>query len=77
MESRSGAISRLSLPDAEMRQYKREILLEVFGKPSSRDLDTAQRLRLAKEIRRRYNCSIKQISRLVGLSREGLEEFLQ
>lgn len=76
VESRGGAISRLSLPDAEMRQHKREILLELFGKQSSRDLNTAQRLRLGKEIRRRYNCSIKQISRLVGLSRESLEAFL-
>lgn len=77
VESRGGSISRLSLPDAEMRQHKREILLELFGRHSSRELNTAQRLRLAREIRRRYNSSIKQISRLVGLSREGLEEFLK
>ena len=77
VESRGGAISRLSLPDMEMRQHKHEILLELFGKKSSRELDTAQRLRLAREIRRRYNCSVKQISRLVGLSRENLEAYLK
>lgn len=77
IESRGGAISRLSLPDGEMRQHKREIMRELYGKESSRELDTTQRLRLAKEIRRRYNCSLKQISRLVGLSRENLEAFVK
>jgi DNA-binding transcriptional regulator/RsmH inhibitor MraZ len=77
IESRGGAISRLSLPDVEMRQHKREIMMELFGKASSRDLDTTQRLRLAKELYRRYNCSIKQISRLVGLDQAGLESFLK
>ena len=77
IESRGGAISRLSLPDVEMRQHKREIMMELFRKASSRDLDTTQRLRLAKELYRRYNCSIKQISRLVGLDQAGLENFLK
>lgn len=77
IESRGGAISRLSMPDGEMRQHKREIMRELYGKESSRELDTTQRLRLAKEIRRRYNCSLKQISRLVGLSRENLEAFVK
>ena len=77
VESRGGAISRLSLPDTELRQHKREILQELFGKSSSRELDTTQRLRLARELRRRYNSSPKQIARMVGLQLEEIESFLK
>lgn len=77
VESRGGAISRLSLPDVELRQHKRNMIRELYGKASSRDLDTAQRLRLAKEMRRRFNSSVKQISRMVGLRAEELEAFLR
>ena len=77
VESRGGAISRLSLPDAELRQHKRRIMQELFGNPSSRELDTTRRLRLARELRRRYNCSVKQVSRMVGLRATELEPLLQ
>ena len=77
VESRGGAISRLSLPDAEMRQHKREIMQELFGRISSRELDTAQRLRLARELRRRFNSSPKQIARMVGLRGDQVEAFLK
>ena len=75
VESRGGSISRLSLPDAEMRQHKRELLKELFGLESSRELNTQQRIRLGKEIKRRYNCSPKQIVRLVGLNFEEYHTF--
>ena len=75
VESRGGSISRLSLPDAEMRQHKRELLKELFGRESSRELNTQQRIRLGKEIKRRYNCSPKQIVRLVGLNFEEYHTF--
>ncbi len=75
VESRGGAISRLSLPDAEMRQHKRDLLKELFGRESSRDLNTQERIRLGREIKRRYNCSPKQIARLVGLSYEEYHTF--
>lgn len=77
VESRGGSISRLSLPDAELRQHKREILQELYGKVSSRELDTTQRLRLARELRRRYNSSPKQVARMVGLHLEEIESFLK
>ena len=76
VESRGGAISRLSLPDNELRQHKREILKELFGRCSSRELSTTQRLRLGRELRRRYNCSVKQVARMVGLRAEELAGYL-
>lgn len=77
VESRGGAISRLSLPDAELRQHKRALMQELFGNPSSRELDTTRRLRLARELRRRYNCSVKQVARMVGLRADELGSLLQ
>lgn len=76
VESRGGAISRLSLPDNELRQHKREILKELFGRCSSRELSTTQRLRLGRELRHRYNCSVKQVARMVGLRAEELAGYL-
>ena len=76
IESRGGAISRLSLPDAELREHRSRISLELFGKAGIRELSTTQRLRLAKELRRRFNSSPKQIARLVGLKFEQVESLL-
>ena len=50
---------------------------ELFGNPSSRELDTTRRLRLARELRRRYNCSVKQVARMVGLRADELGPLLQ
>ena len=77
VEARGGAISRLSLPDAEMRQHKRALLAELFGQKSSRQLNTQERIRLGKELRRRYNSSPSQIARLVGLSPDELATYLK
>ena len=77
IESRGGAISRLSLPDSEMRQHRRELSRELFGRESPRMLSTTQRLRLARELRRRFNSSPKQLARLVGLRLEEVEGMLR
>ena len=76
IEARGGAISHLSLPDAELREHRRRISLELFGKTGTRELNTVQRVRLAKELRRRYNSSPKQVARLVGLKFEQVESLL-
>ena len=67
VESKGGAISRLSIPIHEMRQYRDEICHELFQVATIRMLDVKQRLRMAKVIRSRYNSSLKQIARLCGL----------
>lgn len=67
VESRGGAISRLSIPIQEMKQHRNRICGELFGHESVRRLDTTQRLRLARELRSRYNSSLKQVIRLSGL----------
>ena len=76
VDSRGGAISRLSIPIQEMRQHKNELCWEMFGAKSIKGLDTRQRLILAKALRSRYNSSIKQIARLTGLVFDELKDLL-
>ncbi len=67
VEARGGAISRLSIPMQEMRQHRNEVCRELFGTEHTRTLATAQRIKLAKVLKSRYNSSTKQIIRLTGL----------
>ena len=67
VDEREGVSSWLSLPYAEMLQIKRELCNELFGVRSTRTLDVHQRIRLAKVMRFRYNCSPKQVARMAGL----------
>ena len=76
IESRGGYISQLSIPMQEMRQHKNEMCKELFGHESSNRLNTQQRLRLAKALRKKYNSSKKQIIRLCGLVYDEVKEIL-
>lgn len=67
VEANGGTISLLSIPMQEMRQNRDALRKEMFGSIEQRDLNTQQRLRLAKQLRRKYNSSPKQIARLCGL----------
>lgn len=76
VESRGGSISHLTIPMQEMRQHKSEVCLELFGVETVKTLSTVQRLRLARELRKRYNSSLKQIARLCGLVYEEVRRAL-
>jgi len=67
VELMSGVVSRLSLPDSELRQHKREICKKYFGVESTYTLNTKQRLKVAKALRARFNCSVKQVAKITGL----------
>ena len=67
VDARGGTISHLSIPMQEMRQHKNEVCQALFGTGNIKKLDTAQRLRLARALKSRYNSSLKQIIRLCGL----------
>lgn len=76
VEARGGSISLLSIPMQEMRQHKKEVCKELFGVQSVKRLSTAQRLRLARTLRSRFNSSIKQIVRLSGLVYEEVKDLI-
>ena len=72
---KGGYISRLSIPDNELRQCRDELLKERFGK-GIRMLGTDERLLLGKLLKRKYNCSTKQISRMVSLAYSQIKDLL-
>ena len=76
IDSRQGTISRLSLPHSELQQHKNEICSELFGMDTIRTLSTGQRLKLAKCLLARYNCSPKQVAKACGLRFEEIKEML-
>ena len=76
VESRGGAISRLSIPMQEMRQHKNELCKEMFGTNSIKGLDTKQRIRLAATLKFKYDSSVKQIARLTGLVYEEIKDMI-
>lgn len=76
IEAMSAQISCLSIPDQEMRQHRNEMCRTLFGEVSVRNLDTSQRILLAKTMRGRFNCSIKQISRICGLLYAEVKEMI-
>ena len=76
IEERGGAVSYLSVPDHEMRQYRQEVCMEMFGTRSARELDMPRRIRLAKALKSRYNSSSKQIARICGIKYEEVKAIL-
>lgn len=76
IESRGGDISRLSIPIQEMRQNRDIVARQMFGTSQIRDLDTTQRLRLARTLRSKYNCSVKQVARVCSLVAAEVEKML-
>lgn len=76
VDARGGAYSHMSLPLQEMRQHRNELCLAMFHSNSVTDLDTGQRITLAKTLRSRFNCSARQVCRLCGLVYEEVGELL-
>ncbi|MCQ2134065.1 MAG: hypothetical protein MJY88_03775 [Bacteroidales bacterium] len=76
IEQRGGTISMLSVPMQEMRQNKNEMCQRMFGVQTVRKLSSAQRLRLAKALKAKYNSSVKQIARLCGLVYDEVKTLL-
>ena len=76
VESSGGAISRLSIPDHQMRQNKVAVCKEIFGVESARTLSTSQRLKLMRVLKHRYDSSPKQLARICGLSYDEVKDMM-
>lgn len=76
VDEKGGQFENLSIPWKEMRQNKEKLCQELFGSSSIRGLSTRQRLTLAKMLKAKYRCSIKQIARLSGLVYEEVSELI-
>lgn len=71
-----GLHNTISLPDMELRAKAIEHSVKMFNTTSLRGLSIPERLSLAKELRKTYRCSPKQIGRIVHLNQVYIKEFL-
>lgn len=76
IEKQGGSISHLSIPMQELRQYRNAICSETFGANTIRTLSITDRLKLARILHARYNCSLKQIARLCGLIYDEVKKII-
>jgi hypothetical protein len=64
------------IPDIELREIVRKMIMQDYGKESIADLDVNARLSVARKLRYDYASTLKQISRMVHLDRSALEGFM-
>lgn len=71
-----GLSQKIFIPDIELREIVRKMIMQDYGKDSVTDLDVHDRLSVARKLRYRYASTLKQISRMVHLDRSALEGFV-
>ena len=71
-----GMDGNVVIPDMELREKAIELSMEMFNSTYLRKLTVPDRLSLAKELRRVYRCSAKQIARIVHLDQIYVKEFI-
>lgn len=76
VEANGGEISYLTVPIQEMRQHRDEVCTSVFGGRKINSLSMQERVKLARILKSKYNCSVKQIAKLSGLIYDEVKEML-
>ena len=76
MEQEIESSQKTFIPDIELREIVRKMILQDYGKESIADLDVNARLSVARKLRYNYASTLKQISRMVHLDRSALEGFV-
>ena len=64
----------IGLDDTEMRRERDMIARKLFGTARLRDLTGPDRIILAKQLRRRFFCTPKQLSRVVQVPLKDIEQ---
>ena len=77
VDSRDGLLSMLTIPIQELRQHRKELCVKIYGTESVRSLNVSQRLKLAKILKSKFNCSSKHIARACGLMYEEVKGLLK
>lgn len=67
---------KIFIPDNELREVVRRMVVQDHGKESVTDLDVKSRLSLARKLRYNYASTIKQIARMLHLEASAIEGFL-
>lgn len=76
VDSKAGYYSMLSMPIQEIRQHRKEISMEIYGVNEMSSLDIPMRMRIAKALLSRYNCSPKQVAKVCGLVYSEVKDLL-
>lgn len=66
----------IMIEDLEARALCRSLCMELFGRMTTRQLNTQQRIHLAQQLRRRYGLSSRQISMLVKIPEAEIRKYL-
>ena len=73
---KNDSYSAMFMQDSELRQLRNELLGEMFGCRRIHTLSIPERIRLARRLRKKYACSLKQAARMVCLPHGTLEKAL-
>lgn len=76
IEGDMGEWNEINMSDAELRVERILLCREMFGTASIKKLSAPDRLRLARQLRRKYVCSKKQLARIVQLPYAAVENNL-
>lgn len=67
----------ISFKDLEARDLCRQACKELFGKETTRHLDTSQRLALAQHLRTKYRITFRQLDALVHIPESELRKYIK
>lgn len=76
LEKDYGEWNEINLSDTELRAERIRMTKEMFGTTSLRDIPVPDRVILARQMRRKFLCSKKQIARIVHLPYEAILQKL-
>ena len=71
-----GIHNAVAIPDMELKDKAIEMCFKFFKTSNLRGIDVQKRILLAKELRKKYCCSVKQIARTIHLDSIYLKELI-
>ena len=64
------------IPDKEMRQIVKDMIIERYRTADIRKVGINERLQIARTLKFKYACTVKQISRMVHIEKGAIEGFI-
>ena len=64
------------IPDKEMRQIVKDLIIEKYHTADIRQVGINERLQIARTLKFKYACTTKQICRMIHIEKESIEGFV-
>jgi REP element-mobilizing transposase RayT len=64
------------IPDKEMRQIVKDMIIERYQTADIRQVGINERLQVARTLKYKYACTVKQICRMVHMEKDAIEGFV-